>query len=195
MWICRNCGTDNEDNFKFCWGCGQSRAKAEAVPEPPPVKPKPVEKVPDQPKTVKSIPEPIEKPPVIKEEIPQIQPPTVSKPKPQFQKTNDDEEVLPMLARVAGVESGYSLNDDDVSLERKVFTIAVRLVGLFLLYQVFVALPDLIVLIKSSVGNTENFSDALTSQLVIPVAKVLFYFIIGIYLIAGGRILLRLLPD
>ena len=61
----QNCGTENEDNFKFCWSCGENRAKAEIPAEPPPTaKPKPVEKIPEPPKPVEKTPEVKEKPPV-----------------------------------------------------------------------------------------------------------------------------------
>ena len=100
-----------------------------------------------------------------------------------------------MLTRVAGVEKSEAYSDDDISLERKVFTIAVRLVGLFLLYQVFVALPDMFVFVSSALReNKDDISEMFTSSFVFPVARFLVYFFVGIYLIASGRILIWLLP-
>jgi hypothetical protein len=196
MWICRNCGTENEDNFKFCWSCGQNKPKAEPVPEPPQkIKPKPVEKIPEPPKPVEKIPDVKEKPPIAGNEgvSPVIKD---SKPKPHVQKVDDDEDILPMFSRVAGVEKTEPLRDDDTSLEKKVFTIALRLAGLFFLYRFFAALPDLIGLVSSALReNSEDISEMFTSGFIFPVAKILAYFIVGIYLIASGRILIRLLPD
>ena len=117
------------------------------------------------------------------------------RPKAQAQKFDDDDDVLPMLTRVAGVEKSESYSDDDISLERKVFTIAVRLVGLFLLYQVFIALPDMFVLVSSALReNKDDISEMFTRDLIFPVAGVLVYFFVGIYLIASGRMLIWLLP-
>ena len=196
MWICQNCGTENEDNFKFCWSCGENRAKAEVSPEPPPTaKPKQVEKIPEPPKSVEKTSEAKEKPPVDDDDVSPVITRVNPRPKAQAQKFDDDDDVLPMLTRVAGVEKSESYSDDDISLERKVFTIAVRLVGLFLLYQVFIALPDMFVLVSSALReNKDDISEMFTRDLIFPVAGVLVYFVLGIYLIASGRILIWLLP-
>ncbi|CAN5859830.1 hypothetical protein BH20ACI4_BH20ACI4_29870 [soil metagenome] len=182
MWICQDCGTENEDNFKFCWSCGQNKAQAETAPEPP----KPIEKIPE----VK------EKPPI--EDVDEM--PIITRvnprPKAQSQKSDDDEDILPMFSRVTGVERNESLTDDDTSLEKKVFTIALRLIGLFFLYRFFAALPDMIVLVSSALReNREDISEMFTSSLLYPAARILIYFVVGIYLIASGRILIWLLPN
>ncbi len=196
MWFCQNCGTENEDNFKFCWSCGENRAKAEVSPEPPPTaKPKTVEKIPEPPKRIEKPPEVKEKPPVEDVDESPVKTRVNPRPKAQAQKFDDDDDVLPMLTRVAGVEKSENFSDDDISLERKVFTIAVRLVGLFLLYQVFVALPDMFVLVSSALReNKDDISEMFSSSFVFPVARFFVYFFVGIYLIASGRILIWLLP-
>ena len=197
MWICKSCGTENEDNFKFCWSCGENRAKAEIPVEPPPkAKPKSVEKVPEPPKPVEKLPEVKEKPPIDDIDMPPVITRVNPRPKAHLQKSDDDEDILPMFSRVAGVEKDVPLTDDDTSLERKVFTIALRLIGLFLLYQVFIALPDMFVLVSSALReNKDDISEMFTRDLIFPIAGVLAYFIVGIYLIASGRILIWLLPN
>ena len=98
MWICQNCGTENEDNFKFCWSCGENRAKAEVSPEPPPTaKPKTVEKIPEPPKPVEKTPEVKEKPPVDDDDVSPVITRVNPRPKTQMQKFDDDDDVLPML--------------------------------------------------------------------------------------------------
>lgn len=196
MWTCRNCGTENEDNFKFCWGCGQNKAQAETAPEPPqPVKPETVEKISEPPKPIEKIPEVKERPPVedVNEPvITQVNP----QPKAQIQKSGDDEDILPMFSRVAGVEKKEAINDADTSLEKTGFTIAVRVAGLFLLYKFFIALPELIGLVSSAMReNSEDISEMFTGTFLYSVAGILIYFVVGIYLIASGRILIWLLPD
>jgi hypothetical protein len=167
MWICRNCGTENEDNFKFWWSCGQTRERS-----------KPVE-IKEQVKEIPKKPEPKREPIREIRKVEEIKPAEITKTEPRKNPQNEPEffaTVLPHSAR------NFNSNDE-TDWEIKVFRIAVRLVGLFLLYQVIVALPDLVVLIHSSVKNTQNFSDALTSDLIISTAKTLFYFIVGVYLI------------
>lgn len=178
MWICPKCQNENEDNFKFCWSCGLTRQEIRAKPEskspvtPPEIKSsKPSES--SERESVKRASEPVNHRPA-----------------------EDDEDVLPMFSRVSGVEHESTADDEDVSLERKIFIIAVRLVGLFFLYQVLVALPDLAVVIYTALSNAppDAAADLLTGSFVIPAAKLLFYLVVGIYLIASGRILLWLLP-
>ena len=197
MWICQNCGTENEDNFRFCWSCGENRAKAEIpVKSPPTAKPKPIEKIPEPPKPVEKTPEVKEKPPVDGNDgspaITRINP----RPKAQMQKVDDDEDILPMLARVAGVEKDKTLSDADTSLEKTGFIIAVRVAGLFLLYKFFIALPELIVLVSSAMReNSADISGMFTGTFLYSAAGILIYFVVGIYLIASGRILIWLLPN
>ncbi len=188
MWICRNCQTENEENFKFCWGCGQSRAKAEIIPEPPPK---------TEPRQVEKIPEIKEKPNIAAEDdFPAEITRTESRPKASVQQTDDDEDVLPMFSRVAGVEKDEPLNDADTSLEKTGFIIAVRVAGLFLLYRFFVALPELFALISSAIReNSEDVSRMFTGSFLYSAGGILIYFVVGIYLIASGRILIWLLPD
>jgi hypothetical protein len=195
MWLCRNCETKNEDNFKFCWGCGQSRAKAEISPEPPPMKTEPVKKIPEPPKPVEKIPEVKEKSPIDdNEDISPVITKITSK--SRVQKVDDDEDILPMFSRVSGVEKNEPLTDNDTSLEKKVFTIALRLIGLFFLYRFFAALPELVTLVSSAMReNSEDISEMFTGTFLYSVAGILIYFVVGIYLIASGRILIRLLPD
>lgn len=191
MWICRNCGTENEDNFKFCWSCGQTREKnkvaeiqkiSEAVPVKPELKKEPAREI----KSSEEIKSKIEPKPV--EETKPAEITNVERRKTPNNETELFSTVLPHSKK------SFASNDE-TDWEIKVFRIAVRLVGLFLIYQFIVALPDLVILISSAMKTNENFSDAMTSELLIPTAKLLFYLIVGIYLIAGGRILIRLLPN
>jgi hypothetical protein len=179
MWSCPKCGNENEENFRFCWGCGITRPEIKAKPE---IK-TPVE----EPKI--ETPKP---PEPIKREI------VRNNPEPEeFRKiADDDEDVLPMLAHFSGTEHTPSQSDNEISLERKIFTIAVRLVGLFLLYQVLIGIPDLAVMIYSilSSDKSDAAENLFTSAFIIPTIKLLFYLIVGIYLIASGRVLLWLLP-
>ena len=184
MWTCHNCLNENEENFRFCWSCGLTRPEIEAPPEV---------KIPiDAPKIDPPKPPEHFEPPPLKREITRNEPEV--KPKPRIA---DEPDILPMLARVSGIEHSETLNDDDLSLERKIFTIAVRLLGLFLIYHVLVSIPDLAVVIYSALFSETADSAAanlFTGAFLIPAAKLLFYLIAGIYLIASGRILLWLLP-
>lgn len=179
MWICRNCGTENEDNFKFCWSCGQTREKSKQV------------EIKKEVKEIPKKPEPKIEPVREIKKLEEIKPAEITNVEPRKTLQNEPE----LFATVLPYSAKSSADSNNSDWEIKVFRIAVRLVGLFLLYHVLVALPDLIVLAHSSVKNTQNFSDALTDELIIPIAKTLFYFIVGIYLIASGKILLRLLPE
>lgn len=185
MWICRNCETENEENFKFCWSCGQTREKSKTVEI------KEVEKeVSEKPLPKK---EPVREVKPVEEiktanEIKPIETTNVEKRKPRLNEPELFATVLPYAARTSD-------SSDEANLEVKVFRIAVRLAGLFLLYQVFVALPDLITAIVWEFKNRNELSDPFSKDLIIPLAKHLFYFITGIYLIASGRVLIRLLPD
>ena len=183
MWSCEKCGNENEENFRFCWGCGLTRPEIKAQPEiKTPVEPPKVEtpKI-ETPKTDEPV----------KREI------VRHHPEPEeFRKIDNDEDVLPMLAHFSGTEHQAAQSDDEISLERRIFTIAVRLVGLFLLYQVLIGIPDLAVMIYSilSSDKSDAAENLFTSAFIIPTIKLLFYLIVGIYLIASGRILLWLLP-
>ena len=191
MWICRNCGTENEDNFKFCWSCGRTQEKSKPVEIKQEILeiPKGIEPKKEPVRAIGKIEESEKPEEIINPEEPKpIEPAKVEKRKSPYNEPELFATVLPYPAK------NFSSNDE-TDWEIKVFRIAVRLVGLFLLYQFLIALPDMIVLIYSSVKNTQNFSDALTSDLIIPAVKLLFYFIVGVYLIASGRIVIRLLPD
>lgn len=189
MWICRNCETENEDNFKFCWSCGQTQEKS-----------KPVEikqEILEIPKRIEPKKEPVREVRIVEEErIEEIKEPEEPKPVeiPRVEKRRVPQNEPELFATVLPYSARNS-SSDDTDWEIKIFRIAVRLVGLFLFSYVLIALPDLVVSIYSATKNTQNFSDALTSDSIIPTAKILFYFIVGIYLIASGRILIRLLPD
>jgi hypothetical protein len=178
MWICPKCQNENEENFRFCWGCGLTRLETKVEPE---------------------INIPVESPRIETPEPPEPVKPEIVKNNPEpkdYRKIDDDEDVLPMLARVSGTAHKTSESGEDILLERKIFTIAVRLVGLFLLYQVLVSIPDLAVMVYSALSSesADGVANLFTSTFVIPLVKLLFYLIVGIYLIASGRILLWLLP-
>lgn len=178
MWICPKCQNENEENFRFCWGCGATRSEIKNEPE--------IRTAAPPPKTETSKPpEPIKRQSIENRSEPKAN-----------RNIENDEDVLPMLARVSGTERKTSVSDTDVSLERKIFTIAVRLVGLFLFYHVLVGIPDLAVMIYSALSDetTDGAAILFTAAFVIPAAKLLFYLIVGVYLIASGRILLWLLP-
>ena len=186
MWTCLNCGTENEENFKFCWSCGHTREQSKSVEVKEEIKP-----IPKQPEPKNEPVRQIKKVEEIKKPVEEIKPAEITKVEKRKSPPNEPElfaTVLPYSAK----SSAYANSETD--WEIRVFRIAVRLVGLFLLYQVFVALPDLLAVIYSSVKTSAEFSDALTGNLIFPIGKLLFYFIVGIYLIASGRILLCLLP-
>lgn len=178
MWICQNCGTENEENFKFCWSCGQTKVKNAPVKEFEPKKEFAKQAEPEKQFVKETKPF---------EEIKLAEP--VKPPKP-VQEPELFSTVVPYSAK-----SSSNLTDE-FDWQREVFAIAVRLVGLFLLYQVLVAVPDLVTLIytTASGANDTGNSEFLTSRFLVPVAKLLFYFIVGVYLIASGRILIWLLP-
>ena len=73
-----------------------------------------------------------------------------------------------------------------------------RLVGLYFIFQVIIALPDFVSTVYTFFFNQnfvfETISDFFATALFILTAKILFYLIVGIYLISSGRILLRFLP-
>lgn len=176
MWICRNCGTENEEKFKFCWSCGRTRAESKPVEIKPEIKeiPKPPEPKKEPLREVRKVEE-VKKTEEIKpaNEIKPVETPRVEK---RISSHNEPElfaSVLPYSAKISS---------DETDWETKIFRVAVRLVGLFLLYQVLVALPDLVALIYSSVKNNAEFYGAMTGDLVFPTAKILFFFIVGIYL-------------
>lgn len=191
MWICRDCGTENEDNFKFCWSCGQTREKIPTV------------------ETSKIIEDAPPKPELKKENVREIKPSEDSKPKIESksfekikpiettkverQKTQKNE--IELFSTVLPYSKKSFVSNNEVDWEIKVFRIAVRLAGLFFVYQFIIALPDFIILINSAVKNSAEISDAFTNDVLISIARYLFYFFVGIYLIASGRILMWLLPN
>ncbi|MEO6588291.1 MAG: hypothetical protein ABIP06_03090 [Pyrinomonadaceae bacterium] len=190
MWICRNCKTENEDNFRFCWSCGQTSEKS-----------KPAE-------TQNVIEDMLKKPEFKKETIREIKSVEEIKPKSEHkpieeiklaevtnvEKRNPPKTEAELFSTVLPSSKKSFASDDETNWEIKIFRIAVRLAGLFLVYQFIVALPDLMILINWEAKHDNEFSDALVKEFVTPVAKNLFYLIVGIYLIASGRILLWLLP-
>lgn len=190
MWICRNCETENEDNFKFCWSCGQTSEKSKPVETK-----KIVENVPPKPEFKK---EPLREIKAVEEIKPKKEITPVEEVKPaeitNVEKRKSSPTETELFSTVLPYSAKSSAANDETDWETKVFRIAVRLAGLFLVYQFIIALPDLIILINSAVKNSENFSDALTQDLIIPIARLLFYLVVGIYLIASGRFLIHLLP-
>lgn len=182
MWICENCGTENEIKFKFCWSCGRTRAESKPVEFKPEIKQVPKN---PEPKT-----EPVRAVGKTEEvrKIEEIKPANEIKPaensRVEKRRTSANE---PELFATVLPYSAKPLSDE-TDWETKVFRVAVRLVGLFLLYQVLVALPDLIALVYSAVKNSAELSGALTADLMIPIAKLLFYFVVGIYLISSRKV-------
>ena len=189
MWICTNCGTENEDNFKFCWSCGQTREKSRVVET------EKIREVILLKSELKA--EPVREIKPIEEIKPKIEPKPFEKTVEitKAEKSNPPKNEPELFSTVLPYSKKALNSSDETSIERKVFTIAVRLAGLFLVYQFIVALPDLMVLLNWEIKNDNEFSDALVKEFVVPVAKNFFYLIVGVYLIASGRILLWLLPD
>lgn len=190
MWICINCGTENENNFKFCWSCGRTREQSNPVEVRQVTKEIPTKTEPKKApiREIRSFEEikPVEETKPVKE-IETVETTKAEKRNSARSETEIFSSVLPYAAK-----SFSDANESD--WEIKVFRTAVRLVGLFLLYQVFASVPDFIILLYTSVKSSTEFSGALTNVLIIPLAKILLYLIVGIYLIASGRILLWLLP-
>lgn len=182
MWTCGNCGTENEEKFKFCWSCGHTRTQTKPVEIKQEIKeiPKPSEPKRAPVREIRKIEE--------VKKVEEIKPAEVTKVEPRRNPQNEPElfaTVLPYSAKTS---------NDETDWEIKVFRIALRLSGLFLLYQVFIAIPDLAFMIRM-VKSAQETSDALTNDLIIGSVKIAFYFIVGIYLIASGRILIWLLPN
>src|SRR5215207_4294835 len=107
MWTCRNCGTENEIKFKFCWSCGHTREQTKPVEvkqemKPIPKQPEPrrepvreVQKV-EEVKKIEEIkrPEehkPAEIPKVEKSKTPQTEPELFASVLPYSAKVSSDE--------------------------------------------------------------------------------------------------------
>jgi len=190
MWTCRNCGTENEIKFKFCWSCGHTRDQSKPVE----IK----EEVKETPRKIEPRKEPVREAKKIEEvkKIEELQRPEEPKPIeiPRLEKRKAPQNEPELFASVLPYSARAS--NDETDWEIKVFRIAVRLVGLLLLYHVFVWLPDLVNAIYSAYEQSSPNADKIfTKELIVETAKLLFYFIVGIYLIASGRILLWLLPN
>lgn len=223
MWICRNCQKRNEENFKFCWSCGQAR----------PVVTQPL----SGSSTEVSFPKKTGSPP---EEIPQVQKiraeaktdPSVGKTTDQKtersgekkkavvkktkqeprQRKSDTKDFTESEKKPAEDEplvfSFYETESPDspkgsatgqrafggIDWEKMIFRIALRLTGLYLLVRVIISLPDLIGLIATRLAESPTPGDLLL-QIGFPLARNLFYISVGFYLIISGRLLARLLPD
>jgi hypothetical protein len=88
--------------------------------------------------------------------------------------------------------------DSEANWENVGFTIAVRVVGLYFIFLILISIPHFISLAYSFflLENVQikGFGDLLAIPLFILTAKLLFYLVLGIYLISSGRLLIWLLP-
>jgi hypothetical protein len=220
MWICNNCGNQNEDNFKFCWSCGKPKSvkKIEKVeidrniPLSKPTeydperndlqvsesKPKEIPKI-DNPPTIKNKePEAVKFNPVITKKTEKRVDKTSEKPKkPQQVKSKVPEPEL--FSTFLPENEKLKVSDEyESNWENIIFTSAVRLTGLYFIFLVLLSIPDFIALLYSFISTEtiriKGFGDVLAIPLFILSAKLLFYLFLGIYLISSGRILLWLMP-
>lgn len=95
-------------------------------------------------------------------------------------------------------ERGKVFTESETDWEIIIFTTVVRLIGLYFIFLVLTSIPTLVsaIYIFVSAPNMEiaGLSDLFANALFILVAKILFYLILGIYLIASGRLILWFLP-
>lgn len=93
---------------------------------------------------------------------------------------------------------GRILTDSETDWETIIFTTAVRLVGLYFIFLVITAIPDFVSAVYTFFFNQnvliETISDFFATAMFFLTVKILFYLIVGIYLISSGRILLWFLP-
>ena len=95
-------------------------------------------------------------------------------------------------------ERGKVFTDSETDWESILFTTAVRIVGLYFIFLVLISIPTLVssVYLFISAPNAElaSFTDIFANALFILIAKMLFYLILGVYLISSGRLILWFLP-
>ncbi len=89
--------------------------------------------------------------------------------------------------------------DTEANWENIGFTIAVRVLGLYFIFLILISIPHFISLAYSFfiLENVQikGFGDLLAIPLFILTAKLLFYLVLGIYLISSGRLVIWLLPS
>lgn len=95
-------------------------------------------------------------------------------------------------------ERGKVFTEAETDWETILFTTAVRIVGLYFIFLVLTSIPALVSEVYSFINapNAEitSLSELFANPLFVLLAKVLFYLILGIYLIASGRIIIWFLP-
>ena len=256
MWICKNCENQNEENFKFCWSCGESKSasrktvrgnttelsfpKKSAEKEIPQVKKikvetkksveesikppnkkvepkKSIEKKPEKKNSEKSSEK--KKPVDVKvktKEVPEFEseisevttqkaPDKQKKEKPASEKSvveketkSYEPEIFSSFSPESSETEKTEVKEAKTNWQKEIFTIAVRLLGLYFLYQFIAAIPEIANFVYLSfTANIEPDQFFLTFLLsiVTSLLKYFFYLFVGIYLIANGKILLRLLPE
>lgn len=219
MWTCQNCENQSEENFKFCWSCGKPRSfKNEptrgintAISFAKQSEDEPTRNIPQVTAIEKEEKQQNEPAKVFEEKEPEI---TIIEPiKPEPEKKEEKKEEKPKEPEKTHVkipqpelfatflpesERGNLSNDTESDWETIIFTTAVRLVGLYFIFLVLTAIPDFVsavyLFLFGQNPEITSLSDFFATALFYLTAKILFYLIVGIYLISSGRILIRFLP-
>lgn len=252
MWICKNCQNQNEENFKFCWSCGESKAasrktvrgnttelslpKKSTEKEIPQVKEikvettKPAEKNVEPKKLVdKKIEEKetekraekknsvdvkvkTKEVPEFKNEISEVttqkapekpkseepEKPKAETPKPKEDKQSFEPEIFSSFSPESSKSEPTESREANTDWQKEIFTIAVRLLGLYFLYLFIAAIPEIVSFVYASITadiEPDQFFLMFLLSIVTSLLKYFFYLFVGIYLISSGKILLRLLPE
>ncbi|MEZ5426090.1 MAG: hypothetical protein R2747_07495 [Pyrinomonadaceae bacterium] len=134
--------------------------------------------------------ESVETPPEIHQTDPIIVPPPTTI-------TAREPELFSTFIPEANRTSAQTGNGDD--RQKDFFIIGVRLLGLAFIFLFLTGLPELATLIYSTFfkapAETAGLLETFKNVLLFPLAKMLFYLILGVYFIAGGKLLIRLLPN
>lgn len=232
MWICKNCQNQNEENFKFCWSCGESKVASRKTvrgntteltfpkkektekKEIPKVKKIKVESKKEE-KGVEKKREPVDvkiktkEVPEFESEISEV---TTQKPpekpkkekskskKPETKTTSEsyEPEIFSSFSPESSKSATTAVKEVKTNWQLEVFTIAVRLLGLYFLYLFIAAIPEIVSFVYASINagiEPDQFFLLYLLTIVSSLLKYFFYLLVGIYLISSGKILLRLLPE
>jgi hypothetical protein len=219
MWICNNCQNQNEENFKFCWSCGiprsENRKNIREITRETPLQKEIKSAKPEIPKVerleteVKKVEKKVlENAEISPKETSVIKNEDEILTRDKAQKPIEKENTIQNKSNIKEPEifstfsTKHKISEDadnnNVNWQKEIFTIAVRLIGLYFLFQVIFVLPDFLIFVYKFISNGSDFDGNISTYLLtsFPVwFKYLFYFILSIYLISSGRILLWLLPD
>ncbi len=227
MWTCQNCENQNEDNYKFCWSCGQpaqsGTVKNKAMdtafsfnrqsadePEKNIPQVKAFEKENESPTEAEKAEKP-QSPEKFEESEPEIiiieptEPTTESRTEP---KTSDSNESKTIHIKVPEPELFETFlpeserrnvsTDAETDWETVIFRTAVRLVGLYFIFLVLTSIPELAAgfyaLLLGQNPEVAALSDFFSTSLFYFTLRILFYLVVGVYLIANGGILLWFFP-